>query len=420
MNAFVIETVIGFFAFDEGGELLDKELFVKKAEGIAEALDNIRKGLIVPELSTLISRVSMKGFETFRFEDKSLANAVQIGLGFNVEVVGPSDIGRRLRESLPKMAIELGYVDTEMELKNIAREVSILSSKTGIREAAGRRDLLLIQATHAIDELDVALNIFSTRVREWFGYHFPELSNLVEKHDTLLRLVTQLGDKKNFTFENLQGLDIPESRSRLIAETVNSSMGAEIGEADLQMIQDFSKSILELYRVRRKMDGYIEDLMKDIAPNVQSLAGSSLGARLISLAGGITNLSRMPASTIQVLGAEKALFRSIKTGSTPPKHGVIFQHQDLHQAQRWQRGKIARAISGKIAIAARIDAFKGEFMGDKLKAELEARVNEIKAKYPNPPARERIETDHRERASRGRIERRRNYGRGYRGPRGRG
>ena len=419
MNSFIIETVIGFFAFDEKGELLDKEFFVNKVEEIAGSLDKVHKGLMVPELSNLISRVSLKGFDKFLFEDKNLADAVSTDLGFNAEVVGPSDIGRSLRGNLPRMAVEIGYVESEGALRDLSREVSIIISKAGIKKAAGRRDLLLIQAIHSIDELDSSLNIFSTRVREWFGYHFPELSNLLEKHDTFLRLVSQLGDKKNFTFENVHALEIPESRSRVIAETIESSMGTDMNEEDLQLIQDFCKSILELYRVRRRMDGYVDDLMKDIAPNVQSLAGSSLGARLISLAGGITNISRMPASTIQVLGAEKALFRSIKTGSTPPKHGVIFQHQDLHQAARWQRGKIARAISGKIAIAARVDAFRGEFVGDKLKKELDARVMEIKEKYPNPPQRERVETERR-RPERGRVERRMNYGSRYRSPRGRG
>ena len=147
---------------------------------------------------------------------------------------------------------------------------------------------------------------------------------------------------------------------------------------------------MELYKARRKLDSYVEKLMGEVAPNIRILAGSSLGARLVSLAGGLENLSRMPASTIQILGAEKALFRSMKTGALPPKHGAIFQHQDIHQALRWQRGKIARALSGKIAIAARVDAFRGEFMGEKLKIELDARVREIKSKYPRPPVRDEV------------------------------
>jgi nucleolar protein 56 len=97
------------------------------------------------------------------------------------------------------------------------------------------------------------------------------------------------------------------------------------------------------------------------------------------------NLAKRPASTIQVLGAEKALFRSLKTGARPPKHGMIFQHTLLHDAKRWQRGKIARALAGKVAIAARVDAFGGRKIGDELKADLDRRIEEIHQKYDQPP-----------------------------------
>ena len=111
--------------------------------------------------------------------------------------------------------------------------------------------------------------------------------------------------------------------------------------------------------------------MEEMAPNIRAVAGALLGARMISLAGGLQNLAMRPASTIQVLGAEKALFRSLKTGARPPKHGLIFQHTLLHDAKRWQRGKIARVIAGKLAIAARADAFgEGHYIGDRLKETL--------------------------------------------------
>jgi len=125
--------------------------------------------------------------------------------------------------------------------------------------------------------------------------------------------------------------------------------------------------------------------MDEVAPNTKTIAGSLLGARLIAIAGSLRNLAMRPASTIQVLGAEKALFRSLKTGARPPKHGLIFQHALLHDAKRWQRGKIARAIAGKLAIAIRIDAFGGNYVGDRLKADLDRRIEEIRQKYSEPP-----------------------------------
>jgi nucleolar protein 56 len=129
--------------------------------------------------------------------------------------------------------------------------------------------------------------------------------------------------------------------------------------------------------------------MREVAPNTLKLTGSTLGARLIAATGSIDNLAKRSASTIQVLGAEKALFRSLRSGSRPPKHGLIFQHNEVHQAPRWQRGKIARALAGKIAIAARLDAYGGEYRGPELCQDFEKRVKEIQERYPQPHARER-------------------------------
>ena len=133
------------------------------------------------------------------------------------------------------------------------------------------------------------------------------------------------------------------------------------------------------------MENYVDRTMEEMAPNVRAVAGALLGARLIAIAGSLQNLAMRPASTIQVLGAEKALFRSLKTGARPPKHGLIFQHTLLHDAKRWQRGKIARVIAGKLAIAARADAFGGRFIGERLKAEINKRLEEIREKYKEPP-----------------------------------
>ncbi|PIX31908.1 C/D box methylation guide ribonucleoprotein complex aNOP56 subunit, partial [Candidatus Bathyarchaeota archaeon CG_4_8_14_3_um_filter_42_8] len=136
---------------------------------------------------------------------------------------------------------------------------------------------------------------------------------------------------------------------------------------------------------RQTLENYLDKVMEEVAPNTKAIAGSLLGARLIALAGGLTNLARRPASTVQVLGAEKALFRSLKTGTRPPKHGIIFQHTYLHEAKKWHRGKIARALAGKLAIAARVDSFGGRCMGEELKAGLEKRIEEIREKYVEPP-----------------------------------
>jgi nucleolar protein 56 len=141
--------------------------------------------------------------------------------------------------------------------------------------------------------------------------------------------------------------------------------------------------------MRKTLAERVDRILDEMAPNLKALAGPTISARLISLAGGLEELARLPSSTIQVLGAEKALFRALRTGARPPKHGIIFQHPLLHQAPRWQRGKIARALAGKISIAAKVDVFSGNFVGDRLKADLEKRIAEIKEKYRRPSKPER-------------------------------
>jgi nucleolar protein 56 len=162
-------------------------------------------------------------------------------------------------------------------------------------------------------------------------------------------------------------------------------MGAEIEDSDLEILRSFCRLMGDLYKFRENSETYVEEVMKQVAPNMTTIVGAALSARLISIAGSLENLAKMPASTLQVLGAEKALFRSLKTGARPPKHGVIFQHTAIHQSPRWQRGKIARALSGKLSIAARIDSFGGEFIGEKLRDDVTKKVDEIKERYKTPP-----------------------------------
>ena len=224
-----------------------------------------------------------------------------------------------------------------------------------------------------------------------------------------------LGYKDNFTVEALEKESFSKEKAENMATVAEKSMGADMAEQDLAEIQALSKNVLELYELRKNMENYVDKTMEEVAPNTKAVAGALLGARLIAIAGSLQNLAMRPASTIQVLGAEKALFRSLKTGARPPKHGLIFQHALLHDAKRWQRGKIARVIAGKLAIAARSDAFGGRYVGDKLKADIDKRIAEIREKYKEPPPpkekpmrpQRQERRDQREQRPRGRDQRRR-------------
>ncbi|MBC7130226.1 C/D box methylation guide ribonucleoprotein complex aNOP56 subunit, partial [Candidatus Bathyarchaeota archaeon] len=330
-------------------------------------------------------RLKEKGYKSFVFENSVVAEAVKNAFDVNVEVSRVTEAGEALRSRMDQFAIESSFVGDSEEFNRWMHDLTLELTKLKVKRAVEKRDLLVAQAIQTLDDLDKTINLFMGRLREWYGIHFPELDRILEKHETYARLVLELGSRSHFTPKNLKREDLPHSKVEQIAEAAENSMGADLSETDLAQIQALANSILGLYELRHQMEKYIEETMDEVAPNLKAITGALLGARLIALAGGLANLAKLPASTIQVLGAEKALFRSLKTGSKPPKHGIIFQHSLLHEAKKWQRGKIARALAGKIAIAARTDAFGGRFIGEELKADLEKRVDEIRQKYAEPP-----------------------------------
>jgi len=330
-----------------------------------------------------------KGYTTFVLENGAIAETVKKKLKVETSIAQRSQQGEILRKNMEEFALKVGFVKQPQKLRELTREVSVELTRLRVRKAGEKRDLMVAQAILSIDDLDKTAKLFMGRIREWYGLHFPELDRMIEKHETYARLVLNLGKRLNFTTESLEREGLPANKVAQIVGTAENSMGAELTETDIEQIQALCKQTLELYNLRHALQNYADSTVGEVAPNIQALVGSLLAARLIALAGGLTNLAKMPSSTIQVLGAEKALFRALKTGTRPPKHGVIFQDALIHDAKKWQRGKMSRALSGKLAIAARTDAFSGRYIGDSLKADLERRVAEIKEKYPKaPPQRE--------------------------------
>ena len=385
MKATIVESVIGVFGFGEDNELVEKVFFPKDPLETAERLRKIEEGTVIDEIAVLVDKLRAKGYTHFVFENQEMARSAREKLNIEVTAERSSEAGKRLRENLEKFALDLEFVEKPEQLRVQVHNVSIELAKMKVKKTIERRDLLVAQAVQTVDDLDKSLNIFMSRLREWFGLHYPELDRLLDKHETYARLVVNLGTRENFTAENLEKEGLPKAKSQTIAKVAVASMGADLGEEDLNQIQGMCRNVLELYGVRQSLEKYVDSVMEEVAPNTRTIGGSLLGARLVARAGGLLNLAKLPASTIQVLGAEKALFRSLKTKARPPKHGIIFQHPLIHDAKRWQRGKIARALAGKLAIAARVDAFKGKYMGDKLKADLEKRIDEIRERYEKPP-----------------------------------
>lgn len=266
-----------------------------------------------------------------------------------------------------------------------ARRKSLAAAEEAIRVASSRPDLHLVQAIQALDDSDKFLNITATRVSEWYGLHFPELVQMVQDNLALCRLVVDVGMRQGFDADALRGRGFTDKKVEAILTARDRSKGGTISEKDMEKLKALATLANTLSSVRDGLNTYVESQMKTISPNVTEVAGATIGARLMAKAGGLDRLAILPASTIQILGAEKALFRSLRTGAKPPKHGILFQHSAVHTAPKWQRGKIARTLANKIAIAARVDFYRGSADAT-IKAGLDKRLESIRERYKEPPA----------------------------------
>lgn len=385
MKATIIGSSFGILVLSDESKLAGYVLYPKKPDAAAKALMKFDAGKVTEELSSLIKQLNEKDYDVFVLENADLAREVAERLKVKTEFTKSTRAGELVRSDPEKFAVKAGFVRDADEFNIWMRNVAMETTKLRVKGAVEKRDMVVAQAIQTLDELDKTINMLMARVREWYGTHFPELDRLLEKHETYARLVVDLGNKDNFTLENLEKEDVPKAKAEGISKVAEKSMGADLEDVDLTQIQSLCKNLLIMYQLRESLEKYLDSTMEEVAPNTKRLLGSLLGARLIAAGGGLMNLAKRPASTIQVLGAEKALFRSLKTGTRPPKHGMIFQHTLLHDAKRWQRGKIARALAGKVAIATRADAFGGRHIGDELEAALDKRIEEIRQKYDQPP-----------------------------------
>ncbi|MDD1764625.1 MAG: hypothetical protein LUQ46_01260 [Candidatus Methanomethyliaceae archaeon] len=386
VKCFIVDSFMGFFVYDKDLRLISSKTFESADIAAAQLLD-LEKNGACPILEELVDDLIKMGFDTFIFEDEKEAKAVRTKFGAASQAVSPSEGGRAFRSSVASAYESVGLKASVVE--RMQKEVSEALAKGKVRVASEKRDRLVAEAVAGLDEIDKNVNISVSRVREWYGLHFPELDSLAQDHKQYMAIVTKFGTRSNINKEDVNKIVQSENKAKAIFDTARSSMGAEIAGVDLKQIRELAEINLRIYDLRDELERYIDDTMKEVAPNMRELVGSSLGARLIALAGSLEGLAKKPASTMQVLGAEKALFRALKTGARPPKHGIIFQHQYIHTAPRWQRGKIARALAGKLSIAARVDAFGGEFIADSLKKTLDKRVEDIQKKYSKPPVKER-------------------------------
>lgn len=250
------------------------------------------------------------------------------------------------------------------ETEIVRRQVAAARQYTraAIQDAADR-DGLLVQAVRALDDTNEVNNELSERLRPWYALYFPELEEAIDDNERFAELVATSPEREAAAAE--AGMDIEEST------------GMPLDDRDREMVRSFAARLVEGYEMRDELEDYVADLAREVVPNLTAVLEPLLAARLIAEAGSLEKLAKMPSSTVQVLGAEKAMFRHMKGEGSAPKHGVLFMHPLVRGAPRDSRGKMARVIANKASIAARIDQYEGEFRGDALRQEIEDTFEDV-------------------------------------------
>lgn len=344
--AILVTKWFGVFLCDErSNRIIEKVLMPSDPDETAQKLALIQRGGVIQEERDLASKA----------EKVSVSERRQSELGrpemYDSSFIKPEDYGFT-SEMMHDVMIRLGKLRTSEPVP---------------------RDRNLVQAIRYLDSLHETCNLIDERLHEWYGMHFPELSDIARDRG-YSDLIAKHGNREGIIEELDLGIE---------------SMGADFNATDMDSVKSLAVNLSEMYDERERIDKYIESIVRETCPNMCELLGGPLAARLISLSGGLGRLSSLPSSTVQLLGAEKAMFRHLRTGKRPPKHGVLYQHPTVHRAPYWQRGKISRSLAGKALTAAKIDYYEGEYRGDILKEEFEARVADIKKRYPDPPKRKK-------------------------------
>lgn len=331
IKAYVVTNILGVLALEKNGNLVTYKLFPKKPELIAEKLKQSRKGEIIEEERYVLKKLRLAGYKEVIW-DKQAKD------GFISCVYEPDHRGKDIaRNEFRRLATETRFVTTQAELNEIISKVNTLLTKEEVSRV--KSDRVITHVIGIIDELDSSLNSLSERLREWYGMLSPETVRSVKSHEKLLEIILES-----------EGND---------------------------EVKRFSKSLRELYQTRDFLAEYLENACKETIPNLSEVAGPLLASRLLSLAGGLEKMAKLPSSTIQLLGAEKALFRHLKGKGKPPKYGILFGHPLIQNAPKHLKGKVARIVAAKISLAAKMDEYSEKNEGKRMRRELEERVSEL-------------------------------------------
>ena len=289
---------------------------------------------------------------------------------------------RSARQLLPK------FLSSHVESGDIEKAQLGLGhaySRTKVQFNVNKVDNMIIQSIALLDQLDKDINTFAMRAREWYSWGFPELANIIKDHALYSRLLLVIQDKTDLTdkkIDDIKTLVMDDGLLQQIIKACNSSFGQDLSSADIVSISAFAKKVVDLFEYRTELSKYLQERMHGVAPNLSALIGELVGARLIAHAGSLTNLSKCPASTVQILGAEKALFRALKKKGNTPKFGLLYHSSFIGRAQTQFKGRVSRFLANKCTIASRIDCFSeqeqvSDVFGRAMKEQVEERLNNL-------------------------------------------
>ncbi|XP_043076998.1 nucleolar protein 56 isoform X2 [Puntigrus tetrazona] len=352
----------------------------KSAQGALENINAISEGVVHADLKLFLETNLPSGGKKkamLGVSDAKLGAALQEELNLSIQTGGVvAEIIRGVRLHFHSLVKGLTAQATSKAQLGLGHSYSRAKVKFNVNRA----DNMIIQSIALLDQLDKDVNTFSMRVREWYGYHFPELIKIVSENSTYCKLAKLIGNRKELTEDMLEAIEeitMDSGTAQAILDASRSSMGMDISPIDLINIESFSSRVVSLTQYRQELQAYLRSKMDQVAPNLAALIGDVVGARLISHAGSLTNLAKYPASTVQILGAEKALFRALKTRGNTPKYGLIFHSTFIGRAAAKNKGRISRYLANKCTIASRIDCFSEvptSVFGDKLRDQVEERL----------------------------------------------
>ncbi|QCD88582.1 nucleolar protein 58 [Vigna unguiculata] len=317
--------------------------------------------------------------ETLGVADSKLGNVIKEKLKIDcIHNNAVMELMRGVRNQLTELISGLAVQD----MAPMSLGLSHSLSRYKLKFSADKVDTMIVQAIGLLDDLDKELNTYAMRVREWYGWHFPELTKIIQDNIQYARAVKLMGDRVNAAELDFSEILSEEVEAELKEASV-ISMGTEIGELDLANIRELCDQVLALSEYRAQLYDYLKSRMNTIAPNLTAMVGELVGARLIAHGGSLLNLAKQPGSTVQILGAEKALFRALKTKHATPKYGLIYHASLIGQAAAKFKGKISRSLAAKTALAIRCDALgdgQDNTMGLENRAKLEARLRNLEGK----------------------------------------